>query len=217
MCHRNNQLAIAARLPGQFGGRVEVYEIVDGEFPGYVYLRSAYVLTQRADDGPYDAVARCCDCSLATNGCSDESRHGPALVKSRFVTSFTLTAFGLRYDRSVRHADNVFCVRCLSWPTQAADWPTRRRNYGWPESKTVDGVVRNGCDVVSVAHRLCRHDEWMNTHQWRLSFSRAEITLLNSWMPVQQIVYHILRVFVKTERLTDGPSADAGIRPNQVH
>ena len=30
--------------------------------------------------------------------------------------------------------------------------------------------------------------------------------LINSWMPVQQIVYHILRVFMKIERLTD--SAD---------
>ena len=46
----------------------------------------------------------------------------------------------------------------------------------------------------------------MKKIQWRLSFSRAEIVLTNSWMPVQQIVYHILRVFVKTERLTD--SAD---------
>jgi len=56
--------------------------------------------------------------------------------------------------------------------------------------------------VVGVAHRLCRQDEWMSKHQWRLSFSRAEIVLLNSWMPVQQIVYHMLRVFVKTKQLT---------------
>jgi len=43
----------------------------------------------------------------------------------------------------------------------------------------------------------------MNNCQWRLSFSRAEIVLLNSWMTVQQIVYHMLRVFVKTELLKD--------------
>jgi len=42
----------------------------------------------------------------------------------------------------------------------------------------------------------------MTNHQWRLSFSRAEIVLINSWMPVQQIIYHMLRFFVKTERLT---------------
>jgi len=43
----------------------------------------------------------------------------------------------------------------------------------------------------------------MSKHPWRLSFSRAEIVLLNSWTQVQQIVYHVLRVFFKTERLTD--------------
>ena len=93
-------------------------------------------------------------------------------------------------------------MRCLSWPTQAAEWPTRHRNYGWPDSATVDRVISEGCDVVQVAHRQCRQDEWMSQHQYRLSFSRAEIILLNSWIPVQQIVYHVLRVFVKMERLT---------------
>jgi len=57
--------------------------------------------------------------------------------------------------------------------------------------------------VVPVAYRLCRQDEWMGKHQWRMSFSRAEIVLLNSWIPEQQIVYHMLRFYAKTERLTE--------------
>jgi len=60
--------------------------------------------------------------------------------------------------------------------------------------------------VVRVAHRQCRQHEWFSKLQCRLSFSRAEIVLINSWMPVQQIVYHMLRVLMKAERLTD--SAD---------
>ena len=48
-----------------------------------------------------------------------------------------------------------------------------------------------------------------------LSFLRAEIVLLNSWMPVQQIVYHMLRVFMKTERLTDSAdNSEAGTLSN---
>ena len=66
-------------------------------------------------------------------------------------------------------------------------------------SATVDRVVSNGCDVVQVAHPLCRQDEWMNKCQRRLSFSRAEIVLLNSWMLIQQIAYHMLRSLTKTE------------------
>ena len=99
--------------------------------------------------------------------------------------------------------DDVYCMRCLSWLPQAADWPLRQRKYDWPDLAAIDRVVSNGCDVVRVAHRRCRRDHWMRHRQYRLSFSRAEIVLLNSWMPVQQIVYHMLRVFVKTERLTD--------------
>ena len=57
--------------------------------------------------------------------------------------------------------------------------------------------------MVGVAHRQCKQDEWISKAQWRLSFSRAEIVLINSWMPVQQIVYHMLRVFVKTELLAN--------------
>ena len=49
----------------------------------------------------------------------------------------------------------------------------------------------------------------MSKCQWRLSFPRAEIVLLNSWMPVQQIVYHMLRVFVKTELLKDNDSSES--------
>jgi len=106
-------------------------------------------------------------------------------------------------DPLVLSLDTVSCVRCLSWPPQAADWSIRHRNYDWPDSATVDHVVNNGCDVVRVAHRQCRQHDWMGKHQCRLSFSRAEIVLINSWMPVQQIVYHMLRVFMKMERLTD--------------
>jgi len=119
--------------------------------------------------------------------------HGPAL----FLYSDSPPALPV---------DAVPSVRCLSWPTQASDWPTRHRNYGWPDSATLDRGVSNGCDLVRVAHRQCRQDEWMCKFHWRLSFSRAEIVLINSWMPVQQIAYHILRVYVKTERLTE--SAD---------
>jgi len=71
--------------------------------------------------------------------------------------------------------------------------------------------------VVGVAHRQCRQDERMAKYQWRLSFSRAEIVLLNSWMPVQQIVYHMLRVFAKTKRLTDSTDNSGAPRLSNYH
>jgi len=107
--------------------------------------------------------------------------------------------------------DLVKCVRCPLWPPQAADWPSRLRYHGWPNQTTIDKIVNNGCDLVGAVHTRCRQDEWMNNHHWRLSFSRAEVTLLNSWTPVQQIVYHMLRFVLKREVLSKTDDSDHGL------
>ena len=121
---------------------------------------------------------------------SQLEKHGPAHI--------------IPGTENVLSLDRVCCMRCLVWPSQAVDWPRRHRNYGWPDSSTADRVVSNGCDLVGVAHRQCRQHEWMGNNQHTLSFSRAEVVLINSWTPVQQIVYHMLRVFVKAEKSTVG-------------
>ena len=207
MYHRSDELAIPAgyplptKLPAVFDSRVKVYEIVDSGFSGYVYLMSSYLLRECTEDGKYNAV---------------KSQH-------RYLShSRVLTAAGCKANKYIRirtwssrpvplefrlggssySVDVVYCLRCLSWPPQAANWLTRQRNCGWPDTTTVDRIVNDGCDVVPVPHRLCRQHGLLSRIQWRLSFSRAEIVLLNSWTQSQQIVYHLLRVFLKTERLT---------------
>ena len=204
MFHSNTDLAIPrahsppTQLPAEFHKCSRIFEIVDSHFPGYVYLLYRYVLTECTEEGEYNAVEIDGEMCLSNGGYDDtqlgvRSIHGPALV--------------LVPDKSPLSIDEVYCVRCLVWPSQAADWPTRHRDYDWPDSATVDRVVSNGCDVVQVAHRQCRQNESM----WRLSFSRAEIVLINSWIPVQQIVYHMLRYFIKTELLTDSTdNSEAG-------
>jgi len=200
MYHRNTQLAIPrghpppTELPAEFHNYVEVFEIIDSHLPGYVYLKLRYLLTQCGDNGNYKVVEYDTQ-PYAKNGVTPintykgvhTERHGPASCT--------------RVHGVLHHVDAVPCAHCLTWPPQAADWQTRRRNYGWPDSATLDRVISNGCDVVPVAHRHCRQHEWMGKYQWRLSFSRAEIVLINSWMPEQQIVYHMLRVFMKLESL----------------
>ena len=109
--------------------------------------------------------------------------------------------------------DSVSCMKCPVWPLQAGDWPTRSRNYGVPDQITINQIVDNGCHVVAVVHPRCRQDEWMNKHQWRLSFSQAEVTLLNSWTPVQQIIYHMLRFVLKREVLVKTNNSDPDL-PN---
>jgi len=175
-----------------------------------VYLELRYLLTECNDEGKYTAVEYDRDTYLS-------NRHVRADGSDRDVDEIRGPAVFLEQRGSLFSHDVVTCVRCLSWPPQAADWPTRHRNCDWPDSATVDRVVNNGCDVVHVAHRQCRQHEWMSKYQWRLSFSRAEIVLLNSWMPVQQIVYHMLRVFMKTERLTDSADNSGADKLSNYH
>jgi len=180
------------QLPAEFHNYVKVVEIIDSHLPGFVYLELRYLLTQCSVNGKYNYTKYDEGIYISSRNykSGDSEIHGPAV--------FTDYSYTLQLP-----VDTVLCIRCLSWPPQAADWPTRHRNYGWPDSATLDRVVNNGCDVVGVAHRQCRQHKVMGELQWRLSFSRAEIVLINSWMPVQQIVYHLLRYFMKTERLTD--------------
>ena len=180
MFHFGTDLAIPrghpppTQLPAEFHDNVQVHEILDSHCPGYVYLELRYLLTQ-CDDDKYNAVEYVRNPCLSNRFYDDISMfgkpHGPAIIplgEARLTT------------------DVVYSVRHLVWPPQAAAWPTRhrKRNYGWPDSATVDRVVSNGCDVVPMAHRQCRQHEFISQFQWRLSFSRAEIVLMNSWIPV---------------------------------
>jgi len=111
---------------------------------------------------------------------------GPALSDKSLSLQTMTDVLGCN---CMRKTDTVPCTRCLTWPPQAAEWPTRSRSHGWPDPPTIDMIVNNGCDVVPAVHPSCQQDDLMSKYQWRLSFSRAEITLLNSWTPVQQIIY----------------------------
>ena len=216
MHHYSSELAIPewypppSQLPAEFETRVKVYEIKDSRKPGYVYLNLIYILARNTHDSAYVVAEYVSSQNTTLNHelyvSSDVNDgvkiQGPAHKIA--IGSFPL--FQFEYGMMT---DAVPCIRCFEWPPQASEWPKRHRNSGWPDSATVDQVIRQGCDVVGVAHRQYKQVEWERKHQWRLSFSRAEVVLLNSWTPVQQIVYHMLRIFMKTKRLTGSDAVDS--------
>jgi len=129
MYHANTQLAIPrghpppTQLPAEFHNYVKVFEIIDSHLPGYVYLPLRYLLSQRTDDGKYEYFEYDEGHYLANRtqlGDETLAVHGPAL-------------FTDNSDIAQLSVDAVRCVHCLSWPPQSADWPTRHRNYGWPD------------------------------------------------------------------------------------
>jgi len=138
MYHHSTQLAIPrghpppTQLPAEFHNYVKVHEIVDSHLPGYVYLQLRYLLTEYTDDDTYSYYEYDRGMYLVNvvGGCDERiNMHGPALLTDYSDSSSMLSI------------DVVPCVRCLSWPSQAADWPTRHRNYDWPDSATIDHVV----------------------------------------------------------------------------
>jgi len=62
MFYRGTQLAIPrghappTQLPDEFHDYVQVCEIIDSHFPGYVYLELRYLLTECTDDQTYNCV-----------------------------------------------------------------------------------------------------------------------------------------------------------------
>ena len=100
--------------------------------------------------------------------------------------------------------DLVLSMRILGWPPATQSWISRDRNHAWPSNAIVSEVQRNGCDLVRVSHRDHKNDRL----QWRYSFSRAEVTLIRSWTPIQQLVFHMLRYFVKLVIIRDWKDDD---------
>ena len=160
MFHPSDQLAIPrghpppTQLPAEFSNYVKVCEIIDSHLPGYVYLELCYLLSKCTENGNFsnfEYYNRPLSLNVQRHtgdGSAKLNIHGPALLRDN--SSSTLLS-----------VDQVPCIRCLSWPPQATDWPTRHRNYVWPDSATVERVVNNGCDVVGVAHPLCGQHELM--------------------------------------------------------
>jgi len=201
-----------------------VFQIIDTHKPGYIYLQltcivnkndnDSYVVLQTINNAhfrnrvsfhvPKDQAyfQRHCNHEISNNSFIQSIMtpicipHGPAnrISYNRDTSDVFTPTHAL-----LPNVDVVASFRCPVWPPIAADWPTRNRDHDWPDPEIINLVVVNACDVVRAVHPLCRQGEWMSKYQWRLSFSRAEITLLNSWLPVQQIIYHMLRFVLKYE------------------
>jgi len=162
--------AVPSQLPPYFFRVVFVLEIHDSHLPGYVYLKK--LCTMVADHRTYRyggdnivyAVKLCNTQTYMSNKMvsreDDSVIHGPATkIGERGAVIHYFGNEGL-------DPDIVFCIRCLVWPLHAGNWQTRQRNCGWPDAATkfIQRMVSNGCDVVPVAHRRYRQDDWMNKY-----------------------------------------------------
>ena len=85
-------------------------------------------------------------------------------------------------------------------------WELRIRENNWPDQNTIKFVMDTGCDIILTPPQCAYSNVSLegNTSVMRIprmliSFSKAEVILVNSWTLVQQIVYYMLRRLAKTE------------------
>ena len=86
--------------------------------------------------------------------------------------------------------DNVYAIRCSSWPKTASGWETRERRWGWPTASLIKSIVSKGCLLVPVGHKLSSEPQY----EWRLSFSVAEKVLAQSLTSFQKKAYILLKI-----------------------
>ena len=155
MHHRNDVLAIPRvhqiprRLPPEFHYRVKVLELTETEFPCYVLVKRLGELIKCNNEENYSYSPTEDDVYGSTGLQDDKQRHGPAALNLHRFPAVRKYIINDR-DSSLMSIDGVFCIRCLVWPPQAAEWTTRRRKYDWPDMTTVDLIVNNGCHVVQI-------------------------------------------------------------------
>ena len=95
----------------------------------------------------------------------------------------------------VSSIDFVDIIECINWPTDIKYWLNSKPKSGWPDKTLKQKVISSGCDILI-------HTESDTYHRnGSISFSKAEQILINSWNPVQQVVYHVFEDFLQHQTL----------------
>lgn len=87
--------------------------------------------------------------------------------------------------------DNAICLGSNSWPPIASSF--KNRSDHWPMSHICHQIVRNGCHVVPIGS-IRSH---LSEDEWRISFSKAEKTLVCNMTHCQFLLYGLMKFFLK--------------------
>ena len=98
--------------------------------------------------------------------------------------------FDKLFKKIIGHIDLVPSIQCDLWPVTAEEWKTRRRL--WPQRSLINKIIEEGHHVVAKAS-----PGGDPNLEWRLSFSKAELTLAEHRTYVQKKCYYIFKTIFK--------------------
>ena len=96
-------------------------------------------------------------------------------------------------DLSESGTDYVMSIKCQFWPDQALDWVQRQRYFRWPSSNDISSITDFGFHLVAVGHPYSE----LKLHEYRISFSLAERTLVWSFNHTQMQCYALMKIILK--------------------
>ena len=179
MYYTTDQLVVPARhyvshnvqLPAEFhtSADIDLYEFVDIQIPCYVFIQPIGKLRRMESDDTYTFLPATVKYDMLKLSVTDElmrTRHGPAIKSKQDLAIFDQVAG--RHKQFTYSLDDVQCIHCLEWPSQASEWSTRVRRYSYPDTATIQHVVSCGCDLVIVAHRRHKHNAWYRARMHRI-------------------------------------------------
>ena len=88
--------------------------------------------------------------------------------------------------------DRVFAVACEGWPQPARGWPARKRR--WPEKAIVDNIIQSGFHIVPKSSPGGDIEK-----EWRLSFSDAEMLLVQQYNVTQRCCFLAVKAMLNAE------------------
>lgn len=113
----------------------------------------------------------------------------PAIHMPGFYTGRHGPSMKIEQGNGCKSIDQVPCINCTFWPTQAQEWLERKRLSNWPSPEQIHKAGKEGCKLVAIGS--CPGSTW--AYEWRISFSLLERELIRSWNNTQVKCFAFLK------------------------
>ncbi|XP_060068246.1 uncharacterized protein LOC132548398 [Ylistrum balloti] len=182
-------------IPPNMGDKTILYVKEAGCRPGYVHLQVGHK-GKDMEKHLFDSIVKIEDSYFLSSDMYREKLidiMGPLTGLKISSTGPSCTTHGV-----FGSCDYVFSFPSKNWPNVAQEWITRTRLYGWPCQTLIDKIVNGGCQFVPTGDK-CSDDTFL---QWRISFVKAERSLIHSFSHCQMKVYTLLKCFLRQIKST---------------
>lgn len=105
----------------------------------------------------------------------------------------------------IQNLDAVPSLKCTGWPEKSRQYFQRKRQGAWPTPEMLNEVYESGIHVVATPSF---DTEPFTINEFRLSFSKAEKTLIRNLSTIQFATYYLMKVVKDLQELRSNKGDD---------